>query len=124
MAETTPPAPAPAPPKRKLSNLLIVWGFTRRYPLQLAIATLALITSSLATLWIPRTFKQIVDNGFAAGADTSRIGIYFQGLLLVVAVLSLATAVRFFFVSWVAERTVADLRNAVHANLLRLPPKW
>jgi ATP-binding cassette subfamily B protein len=120
MAETIPPAP----PKRKLSSLLVVWGFTRRYPLQLVIATLALLASSIATLWIPRTFKQIVDNGFAAGADTSRIGIYFQGLLLVVAILSLATAVRFFFVSWVAERTVADLRTAVHRNLLRLPPKW
>ncbi|MBX3563715.1 MAG: ATP-binding cassette domain-containing protein [Sphingomonas sp.] len=111
-------------PNRKLSNLAVIWGFTRRYPLQLVIATLALFTSSAATLWIPRTFKQIVDNGFAAGADTSKIGIYFQGLLLVVAVLAIATAVRFFFVSWVAEKTVADLRTAVHRNLLRLPPKW
>jgi ATP-binding cassette, subfamily B, bacterial len=117
--------PAPVPPqKRKLSNLLVVWSFTRRYPLQLAIATVALIASSVATLWIPRTFKQIVDNGFSAGADTSRIGIYFEGLLLVVAALAIATAIRFYFVSWVAERTVADLRMAVHRNLLRLPPKW
>ena len=115
----------PAPqPNRKLSNLAVIWGFTRRYPLQLAIATLALFTSSAATLLIPATFKLIVDNGFAAGADTSRIGIYFQGLLLVVAVLALATAIRFYFVSWVAEKTVADLRTAVHRNLLRLPPKW
>ncbi|MHA6719820.1 ABC transporter transmembrane domain-containing protein [Sphingomonas sp. RS6] len=120
MAEPTPPAQ----PRRKLSNLLVIWRFTRRYPLQLAIGILALFTSSAATLWIPRTFKQIVDNGFAAGADTSRIGVYFQGLLAVVAVLSVATAVRFFFVSWVAERTVADLRVAVHRNLLRLSPSW
>jgi ATP-binding cassette subfamily B protein len=124
MAETIPPAPQPAPPKRKLSNLLMLWRFTRSYPLQLTIATIALLVSSIATLWIPRTFKQIVDNGFTAGADTSKIGIYFEGLLLVVAILALATAVRFFFVSWVAERTVADLRTAVHRNLLRLPPKW
>jgi ATP-binding cassette subfamily B protein len=116
---------APAPQSsRKLSNLWVIWTFTRRYPLQLVIATLALFTSSAATLLIPATFKQIVDNGFAAGADTSRIGVYFQGLLGVVAVLAVATAVRFFFVSWVAERTVADLRTAVHRNLLRLPPKW
>ncbi|AQR73743.1 ABC transporter transmembrane domain-containing protein [Sphingomonas sp. LM7] len=123
MAEPVPPAPAPQP-RRKLSNLLVVWSFTRRYPLQLAMATLALIGSSVATLWIPRTFKQIVDNGFAAGADTSKIGVHFQGLLLVVLVLAVATAVRFFFVSWVGERTVADMRTAVHRNLLRLPPKW
>jgi ATP-binding cassette subfamily B protein len=121
MAEPAPPA---SPPKRKLSSLLVVWGFTRRYPLHLAIGTLALFVSSAATLSIPATFKRIVDNGFAAGADTSRIGIYFEGLLLVVAILSVATAIRFFFVSWVAEKTVADLRTAVHRNLLRLPPKW
>lgn len=124
MADPVPSAPSPAQPRRKLSSLLIIWSFTRRYPLQLAIATLALFASSLATLWIPRTFKQIVDNGFAAGADTSRIGVYFHGLLLVVLALSLATAIRFYFVSWVGERTVADIRNAVHRNLLRLPPKW
>ena len=122
--ETTPPAPAPAPPPRKISNLLIVWSFTRRYPLQLIVALAALLTSSGATLFIPYTFKLVVDNGFRAGADTSRIGVYFQGLLLVVAILAVATAVRFFFVSWLGERTVADLRVAVHRNLLRLPPKW
>jgi len=128
MAEPVPPAPAlppsDGPQRRKISNLLVVWGFTRRYPLQLLIAIVALIGSSLTTLLIPRTFQKIVDHGFAAGADTSRIGIYFQGLLLVVVALAAFTAVRFYFVSWLAERTVADLRMAVHRNLLRLPPKW
>ena len=120
MADTTPP---PAP-RRKLSSLLVIWQFTRRYPLQIVIASIALVTSSLATLWIPRTFQKIVDNGFAKGVDTSRIGVYFEGLLGVILLLSVATAIRFFFISWVAERTVADLRVAVHRNLLRLPPKW
>ncbi len=120
MADTTPP---PAP-RRKLSSLLVIWQFTRRYPLQIVIASISLVTSSLATLWIPRTFQKIVDNGFAKGVDTSRIGVYFEGLLGVILLLSVATAIRFFFISWVAERTVADLRVAVHRNLLRLPPKW
>jgi len=118
MADTTPPQ------RRKLSSLLVIWQFTRRYPLQIAISLVSLLTSSAAMLWIPRTFKQIVDNGFSAGADTSKIGVYFEGLLAVILVLSIATAIRFFFISWVAERTVADLRIAVHRNLLRLPPKW
>ncbi|MBB4098524.1 ABC transporter transmembrane domain-containing protein [Sphingomonas kyeonggiensis] len=120
MAEPVPPAPQ----KRKLSNLLVVWGFTRRYPLQLLIATVALLGSSVTTLLIPRTFQLIIDHGFATGVDTSRIGIYFEGLLLVVLALAMFTAIRFYFVSWLAERTVADLRIAVHRNLLRLPPKW
>jgi len=125
MAETVPPAPTPdAPQKRKLSNLLVVWSFTRRYRLQLAIAMIALLGSSLMTLVIPNTVKLIIDHGFAKGADPSGINVYFEGLLLVVLALALFTAFRFYFVSWLAERTIADLRVAVHRNLLRLPPKW
>jgi ATP-binding cassette subfamily B protein len=126
MAEPTPP-PAPAPPaqpQRKLSSLTIVWGYTSRYPLQLTLAILALLLAAGATLWIPRTFKEVVDNGFGPDSDPSQIGGYFQGLLLVVVVLAFATAMRFYFVSWLGERTVADMRAAVHRNLLRLPPRW
>ncbi|WP_188054417.1 MULTISPECIES: ABC transporter transmembrane domain-containing protein [unclassified Sphingosinithalassobacter] len=119
------PSPAPAPvTKRKLRYLRIVWDFTRRYPLQLAGALVALLIAAAATLWIPRTFQLVVDHGFAAGADSDRIGVYFRQLLAVVLVLAVATAGRFYFVSWLAERTVADIRTAVHRNLLRLPPRW
>jgi ATP-binding cassette subfamily B protein len=121
---TIAPAPAPAAAPRKISNLFIVWGFTRRYPLYLAVATFALIVSSLATLSISYMTRLIIDNGFGSQADTSRIGFYFELMLLVAAVLGLATAVRFYFVSWIGERTVADMRIAVQRNLLRLPPKW
>ncbi|WP_423601781.1 ABC transporter transmembrane domain-containing protein [Sphingomonas sp. MS122] len=119
--ETKPASPA-AP--RKLSSLRIVWRYTSRYPLQLGLAIVALLLAAGATLWIPRTFKEVVDKGFAEGADPSQIGAYFQGLLLIVVVLAFATAMRFYFVSWLGERTVADMRAAVHRNLLRLPPKW
>ncbi|MCA1198256.1 ATP-binding cassette domain-containing protein [Sphingomonas sp. R647] len=126
MAEPAPsPAPAPtAQPQRKLSSLTIVWGYTSRYPLQLTLAIVALLLAAGATLWIPRTFKEVVDNGFGPDSDPSQIGGYFQGLLLVVVVLAFATAMRFYFVSWLGERTVADMRAAVHRNLLRLPPRW
>ncbi|MFN4095793.1 MAG: ABC transporter transmembrane domain-containing protein [Sphingomonas sp.] len=125
MSEPTPPAaPAPAQPQRKLSSLTIVWGYTSRYPLQLSLAIVALLLAAGATLWIPRTFKEVVDKGFGPASDPAQIGGYFQGLLLVVVVLAFATAMRFYFVSWLGERTVADMRAAVHRNLLRLPPRW
>ncbi|WP_315763751.1 ABC transporter transmembrane domain-containing protein [Sphingomonas sp. Y38-1Y] len=119
MAQAAPPAPPP----RKLSNLLVVWRFTRAYPLQLAAAVLALIVAATATLYIPRTFQLVVDNGFAGG-DAAAIAPYFHRLLMVVGVLAVATAARFWFVSWLAERTVADMRVAVQRNLLRLAPRW
>ncbi len=117
--------PVPAPDRSKmLPALRLVWSFTFRYKPQLLGALVSLVTAALATLWIPRTFQQVVDHGFASGADVSRIGGYFQGLLGVVVVLAFATAGRFYFVSWLGERTVADLRVAVHRNLLTLSPGW
>ena len=112
----------PPPEARKLNNLTLVWGFVRAYPGQLAAALTALAVAALATLAIPRGLKQVVDNGFAAGTDPAAIAPYFFGLLGVVAVLAVATAFRFYFVSWIGERVVADLRKAVHRHLLTLDP--
>ncbi|OYY72451.1 ABC transporter transmembrane domain-containing protein [Sphingomonas sp. 28-63-12] len=118
------PAPAPSEPRRKLSSLMMVWGFASKYPLQIAIAVLALLFAAGATLYIPATFKLVVDNGFSGKGDPASIAPYFQGLGVVVIILAISTAVRFYFVSWLGERTVADVRVAVHRNLLRLDPKW
>jgi ATP-binding cassette subfamily B protein len=109
--------------KRSLGSLTLLWRAATRYPLQLAAFALALLVAALSTLAIPRSFQQIVDKGF--GAETaSTIGPYFIGMLGVVALLGIATAVRFYFVSWLGERVVADLRRAVHANLLTLDPAF
>src|SRR3546814_6825263 len=43
---------------------------------------------------------------------------------MIVVVLALATASRYYFVSWLGERVVADIRTAVQANLLRLAPAF
>ncbi|WP_375426823.1 ABC transporter transmembrane domain-containing protein [uncultured Sphingomonas sp.] len=117
-------ASTPREPRRRLGNLATVWRYATRYPLQIAAALVALAIAAGATLFIPYTFKQVVDNGFAAGADPERIAPYFEGLIGVVVVLALATAVRFYFVSWLGERTVADIRADVHRNLLRLAPRY
>src|SRR4029434_10482588 len=58
----------------------------------------------------------------AGGGDPRGIRPWFLLLLGIVAVMAVATAVRFYFVSWLGERTVADIRLAVHRNLLRLAP--
>lgn len=111
------------PPTKRLSKLSLLWRFTRAYPLQLSAAITALVIAALATLAIPRSFQRIVDNGFGAESADS-IAPYFIGMLGVVVVMGLATATRFYFVSWIGERVVADLRRAVHANLLTLDPAF
>ena len=129
MADIEPAVPieaAPTPPeKRKLSSLVMIWRFASRYPAQLLIALAALLTTSAATLYIPWSIKSVIDQGFTHGTtDAHHIDTIFYGLFAVVGVLAIATALRFYFVSWLGERTVADVRMAVQANLLTLAPRW
>ena len=106
---------------KSLSSLNMVWDHARRYPAQLAGAGAALLIAAAATSGIPYAFKLIIDRGFG-GPDTGDIARWFEYLLVLVIVMALATATRFYFVSWLGERVVADIRLAVHRNLLRLAP--
>ena len=110
------------PPARlkKIGNLRMVFERAVQYPKQIVFALLSLFVAAMATLAIPAGFKTIIDKGFMAG--NGDIAPYFQGLLGVVAVLAVATAFRFYFVSWLGERVVADIRLAVQRNLLSLAP--
>src|SRR4028119_452822 len=115
----------PEKPRAKLGNLGIVWRHAARYPKQIAGALFFLCLSSAATLAIPYGFKRVIDRGFGSGdAGAEAVGTAFQCLLVGVGVLAAATALRFFFVSWIGERTIADLRVAVQKNLLTLPPRF
>ncbi|MHA6770018.1 ABC transporter transmembrane domain-containing protein [Sphingobium ummariense] len=104
-----------------IGSLGMVWAFARRYPGRIAGAAVALLVSSAATLAIPSGFRLVIDRGFMGGGD---IGRWFQYLFFIVVVLAIATAFRFYFVSWLGERVVADIRSATQANLLRQAPRF
>jgi len=115
------PAPA-AVPTRKIGNLRLIWSFASAYPGRIAGAAVALLVAASATLAIPSGFQRIIDRGFVArGGEVSP---YFHYLLMIVVVLAIATAMRFYFVSWLGERVVADVRSAVQRNLLTLAPRF
>ena len=115
--------PVNRPKGRSVKSLRMVWGFATRYPGHIGTAALALLVAAAATNSIPWGFKFVIDKGFGPGASNARaIAPWFELLLAVVAVLAIATAVRYYFVSWLGERTVADIRLAVHRNLLRMSP--
>ncbi|MCX7555752.1 ABC transporter transmembrane domain-containing protein [Xanthomonadaceae bacterium JHOS43] len=78
-----------------------------------------LILSSSATLALPVAVRLMIDHGFS-GQDASGIDRWFLGLIAVALVLAVATAGRFFCVSLLGERVVADLRERVFGHLLRL----
>jgi ATP-binding cassette, subfamily B, bacterial len=107
---------------RKLANLAMVAHYASRYPGRIVGAALALLVAAGATLAIPEGFRRVIDKGFVAqGGD---ISAHFYAMLGIVTVLAIATSVRFYFVSWVGERVVADLRKGVQDNLLRLEPHF
>ena len=109
---------------RSLKPLRMVYSAVANYPGYLALAGLALIITAAATLAIPAGFKMVIDRGFSAGGNADDIGRWFRYLLMIVAVLAAGTAMRFYFVSWLGERVVADIRLRVHRNLLRLAPAF
>jgi ATP-binding cassette subfamily B protein len=112
-------------PRGRLGNLWVVWRAAGKYPAQIFAALFFLVMSSAATLAIPYGFKRVIDQGFGSqGGSEHAVATAFHYLLMIVAVLALATALRFYFVSWIGERTVADLRVAVQRNLLSLPPRF
>jgi ATP-binding cassette subfamily B protein len=115
-------AAEPAPKSRSLAPLRMVFGTALHYPRQIGFALTALLITSAATLAIPYRFKVIVDEGFSGPASTGDIARAFQYLLMIVVVLGIGTALRFYFVSWLGERVVADIRLKVQENLLRLSP--
>ena len=114
MAGMTSPNPAPKAP---IGSLRALWPFVRRHSGLFMAWLLALACSSTATLSLPVAFRSMIDEGFSSGANTDRT---FGFVLLVIIALALATAARYFFVTLLGERVVADLRTRLFAHLLGL----
>lgn len=109
-------------PKLNFGSLRMIVHFTIRYPRQITYALLALIAAAASTLAIPYGLRLIIDEGFAKnGGDPAP---YFYLLLGIVVIIGISTAFRFYFVSWLGERVVGDIRVAVQQNLLRLAPRF
>ena len=109
-------------PKLNFGSLRMIGHFTIRYPRQITYALLALIAAAASTLAIPYGLRLIIDEGFAKnGGDPAP---YFYLLLGIVVIIGISTAFRFYFVSWLGERVVGDIRVAVQQNLLRLAPRF
>ncbi len=109
---------------RSLAPLKMVYREAGKYPAQIGWALLSLLVTALATLAIPWRFKVIIDEAFGGTATIEDIGHAFQYLLMIVLILGIGTAMRFYFVSWLGERVVADIRLKVQRNLLRLSPSF
>ena len=91
-----------------------------RYRVQWTLACLFLLLAAAATLAVPLAFRGVVDTGLTSTA----IDLQFIYLLLLAAVLAVMTASRFYMMSWLGERVVADIRQRVFENVLRQSPRY
>ena len=113
MSESVSPQPRRA--------LRLAWQFVRPYRRQVLLALLALVVTAGITLSMGQGIRLLVDQGFmtrSAHQLNQTIGLF----LLLVLALAVGTFSRFYLVSWIGERCVADMRRAVFNHLIGLHP--
>ena len=111
------------PPSKKLTPLRALKPFLMPYRGMIAAAAIALIVAAMATLVLPAAVRGVIDHGFSA-EDAANIGRYFAALIAAAALMGVASATRFYFVTWIGERVVADVRSRVFAHVLSLSPSF
>jgi ATP-binding cassette subfamily B protein len=110
-------------PKAALSSLKPLVPYGLAYKGRIAAAVAALVFASGATLVVPMAVRRVIDFGFS---EEGRVYIdaYFGVLILVVGILAVASALRYYLVITLGERVVADLRSAVFRHLTSLDPAF
>ena len=114
-----PAAPAAPAARRNIGPLIGLMPYVARYKARVVAALIALTVAALATLAVPIAVRRMIDNGF----DRDRAGLidqYFGVMIAVVALLAVASGMRYYLVTTIGERVVADLREAVFARITTL----
>ena len=119
MTELASDRPAP----RSLRPLRTLLPYLRPYRWTLAFALAALLIASAAMLSLPIALRHLIDQGLAA-SSAETINQYFVVFLLAAVALGGFSALRFYLVSWLGERVVADIRDAVYQRVIRMDPAF
>jgi ATP-binding cassette subfamily B protein len=89
----------------------------------LLLALAVLLIAAAASLSLPVAIRLVIDEGFSRDS-ASAVDRYFIALFALAAVLAMFSAARFYLVSWLGERVVADVRNAVYRHVITLSPTF
>jgi ATP-binding cassette subfamily B protein len=108
---------------RSLKPLAMLWPFIQPYRGTLMLALVALVVASAAVLSMPFAVRDVIDQGFTS-ERASDIDRYFLALLGFAVIIGLFGAARAYFVSWLGERVVADLRDAVFRKVIEMDPTF
>ena len=108
-------------PSRRRLAVQLGWRFLRPYRTQALLALLALTVTAAITLSMGQGIRLLVDQGFMTRSPhllNQSIGLF----MLLVLGLAVGTFSRFYLVSWIGERCVADIRREVFDHLIDLHP--
>ncbi|MFT6261636.1 MAG: ATP-binding cassette subfamily B protein, partial [Bermanella sp.] len=100
-----------------------LWQFVKPYKARMVIAIAALVMTSALTLSLGQGIKMMVDEGFSAGSEQGLADALYITLFIIV-FMAIGAYFRFFMVSWLGERVVADIRKKLYRHLLCLPPSF
>ncbi len=109
------------PRSRNYAYLKRTYGFMRPYTRQLIYFFIALVITSSATLSMGLGLKFLIDKGLSA-RDPALLNEGLAVIIAIVVVIAVGTFVRFYYISWIGERVVADIRKAVFSQILKLNP--
>ncbi|MDH5555813.1 MAG: ABC transporter transmembrane domain-containing protein [Alphaproteobacteria bacterium] len=104
-----------------MKSLKALAGFVRPYWLPITGAAVSLVVAAGTVLALGQGLRTLVDKGFNSG-DAGLLDTALLVMLVVILLLAAATYSRFYLVSWIGERVVADLRRAVFDHVVRLSP--
>ena len=105
-----------------VASLRRILPFIAPYKWIVAAAGVALVVSASSVLAIGQAIRRVIDHGF--GQEQGLIDQYFLALLGVVCILAAATFARYFLVTWLGERIIADIRKAVYSHVIGLSPAF
>jgi len=121
MAETQKPRPEDRPTGKRVSALKALWPFMKPYRLNMFGAGFALIFTAMVSLSLPIAAERVVDTfGLASG----EISNHFVTMLAIAVLLAFGTAVRYYLVTRLGERVVADIRKAVFNRMISMSPAF
>ena len=106
-----------------LGHLRFLVGYARAYGRQMLAAATALLVAAGCFIVVGQGLKRVIDEGFVQ-ANPAALNQALLALLAVIIVMAAATYTRFYFVSWLGERMIADIRRDVFDHMLKLSPGY
>jgi ATP-binding cassette subfamily B protein len=114
---------ADRPKAKSLAPLRALLPYLRPYRGMLVLALMALLVAAAAMLTLPVAFRHLIDQGLSS-RNTATINQYFVAFMGAAAVFGIFAALRFYLVTWLGERVIADVRSAVYARVVRMDPSF